>query len=144
MLKTITTIDPTLSKLPLAPLKITDTFSFSSTNKNPFQTKTNFIDTANPCQTLYQPHTAAIRGPYATLPSSSFTVNPIEPSAVSTQNYTVYFAAMNKSVRTFDGLDHQNTPEECLHPIDAHMIFTMGEPPLDDVGSNQWHKQKTS
>ena len=73
VLKTISTIEPTLSKLPLAPLKITDTFSLSSTNKNPFQTKTNLNDTANPCQTLYQPHTAAKRGPYATLPSSSST-----------------------------------------------------------------------
>ena len=33
---------------------------------------------------------------------------------------------MNKSEENFDGLDHQYTPEECLHQTDTHMIFTIG------------------
>ena len=41
---------------------------------------------------------------------------------------------MNKSVKTFDYLDHQYTPEEYLYQIDAHMIFTVREQPLDPVG----------
>ena len=40
---------------------------------------------------------------------------------------------MNKSAKTFDGLGHQYTPEELSHQIEAHMIFTMGEQPLDPV-----------
>ena len=35
--------------------------------------------------------------------------------SVIPQTYTVSFVALNKSVQTSNGLDHQNTPEECLH-----------------------------
>ena len=49
---------------------------------------------------------------------------------------------MNKTVKPFDGLDHQYTPEEYLQQIDAHIIFTMGEQPIDPVAYNQWHKRK--
>ena len=49
---------------------------------------------------------------------------------------------MNKSVGTFDGLDHQSTPEEDLHQIDAHIFFTMKEKLLNPVACYQWHKQK--
>ena len=49
---------------------------------------------------------------------------------------------MSKSVKTFDGLDHQYSSKEELHQIDAHMTFTMGEQPVDPVDYNQWHKQK--
>ena len=68
-------------------------------------------------------------------------MNPIDPSSAHTQNYTVPFVAMNKSVNTFDGINHQNTPEEHLHQIDAHIIFTMGEQPLSPAAYNQGHKQ---
>ena len=55
MLNTTTTTVPTLSR-PL--INIVHTYSLDSTNNNPFQTTTNLNDTANPCQTLYQQHTA--------------------------------------------------------------------------------------
>ena len=109
---------------------------------NPFQTKTNSNATANPSQTLYQRHTTSNvqpiphhTGPFASLLSSS------KPS-VNRQNYTVTFVEMNKSVKTFDGLDHQYTPEEFLHQIDAHMIFNMREQPLEPIDDIQWHKRK--
>ena len=71
------------------------------------------------------------------LPSSSSTVNPINPSSLNTQNYTVPFVAMNKSVEPFDLFDHQFTPENILHEIDANMIFTIGEQIFDPVAYNQ-------
>ena len=38
---------------------------------------------------------------------------------------------MNQFVKISDRLDCQYPPEEYLHQIDAHMIFTIGEQPLD-------------
>ena len=52
-----------------------------------------------------------------------------------------FSVAINKSVQTFDGLDHQRTPEEHLHQSDAHIIFTMGQQPFDLGSYNQWHKR---
>ena len=49
---------------------------------------------------------------------------------------------MNKSVKTFHELDHENTPAEYLHQIDAHTTFTMGEQPLDRETYKQEHKLK--
>ena len=71
--------------------------------------------TANESQTLYQSHSAPNVGTSANLPFSSSTVNPINFSSVNTQVCTVPFFAMNKSLKTFDGLDHQFTPEELMH-----------------------------
>ena len=48
---------------------------------------------------------------------------------------------MNKSVKTFDELDHHYTPEQHLHQIDSYMIFTTEEHPLDLVANYEWHKQ---
>ena len=50
-------------------------------------------------------------------------MKPIEPSLASTQNYSVPFVAINNSMETFDGYDHQCTPEKYVHQTDAHMIF---------------------
>ena len=47
---------------------------------------------------------------------------------------------MNKSVKSFDEIDHQYTPEKYLYQIDGHMIFTVGEEPLDPVAYNDCHK----
>ena len=142
LLKTITTTVPTLSRPPLAPLNFADTYSLSSTTNNPFQTNTNLNATADQCQNLLEPHTARKIGPSAYLPSSSSTVNPTKPSSVKTQIYTISYVVMNKSVKVFDGLDHHYTHEEYLHQIDPHMIFTVGEQPLDPIGYNQRHKRK--
>ena len=91
MLKTLTTTVSTFSKPPLAPLNIADTYSFNSSNNIPFRKNNNLNATANQCQALYQPHTATNLGPFAILPSSSFTVDPINPSFVKTRNYTSPF-----------------------------------------------------
>ena len=69
-------------------------------------------------------------------------MNPLNFFLVNTQNKTVPFAARKKSVKTFDGLDHQYTPEKDLQQIDTHMIFTIGEQPLNLLAGNQWHKRK--
>ena len=45
-------------------------------------------------------------------------------------------------MRTFNGLDFQNTPGKKLHQIDAHIIFDKGEYPLDLAAYNRWHKQE--
>ena len=79
MLNTRTTTVLTLSRLPMAPLIFADTYSLGSTNNTPFLSISNFNATANQRQTLYQPHTAPNVGPSAILPSSSSTVNPINP-----------------------------------------------------------------
>ena len=113
----------------------------NSTNINLFETKTYLYSTASPCQTLYEQHTRPNIGPSATLPSSSITVNPINPPhPVTTQNHSAHFVTMNKPMKIFDGLDYQYTPEENLRHFGAHKIFTLREQPLDRVVYNQWHK----
>ena len=91
ILNTKTTTVPILSMSSLAPLIITETLSLSSTNNNPFQANTKLNATANPCWTLYQPHTAP--NMQQNLPAisswSSSTVNPMNFSSVYIQNYTV-------------------------------------------------------
>ena len=77
-------------------------------------------------------------------PSSFSTVDPINASHFSCNYTKLYctFAALNKSVKTFDGLDHQYTPEKYLHRIDAHNFSTKGEQPIDHIfdGRNEkWH-----
>ena len=49
---------------------------------------------------------------------------------------------MNKAVKTFDGLDHQNAPDTYLHEIDPQTVLTMGATRIDPVAYNQWHKRK--
>ena len=107
MLNEITTTNTTLSKAPLAPLFFAGTYSLSATNIKPVRTNTNLNDTANPCRTLYQPHSANVIGPSAILFSSPSSVNTRNLSPVFTKDYSVPFVAMNKSVKTFDGLEHQ-------------------------------------
>ena len=46
---------------------------------------------------------------------------------------------MKKSVKTSNGLDHQNTPVEHLHQNHAHMNITMGKQPVSPVAFVQWH-----
>ena len=127
MLNTITTTVPSLPRLPLAPPNIVGTHSLSSTNRNPFQRNINLNAIANPCQRLYQTHTEPNIGSFATLRSSSSTViKTINICLVITQNYFVTFVEKKKSVKTNDGIDHQNTTENYLNPL----------------AFKQWHKTK--
>ena len=112
MLNPINTTVPTLSRSLLAPLNLADTYSLTSTNKNSFQTNTNLNATANPSQTLYQPHAPTNTGLSAILLSSSSAMSSINPPLAFTQNYTVPYVSMSKSVKAFGRLDHQYTPEE--------------------------------
>ena len=76
---------------------------------------------------------------FAFLYSSSATVNPINLSPVIANHHTVLFVAMKKSMETFDGLDHQYTPEENLYQIDALIsISTNGKQSLDPIAFIQW------
>ena len=111
MLNTETTKFYTLSRPPLAPLIYAGFYSSISTINNPFQLISNLNTASNPCQTLYQPRIAHNIGSSAFFLSSSSTLNPIHPSSVGTQNYTVPFVAMKKPMEAFDGLNHQYTPE---------------------------------
>ena len=61
------------------------------------------------------------------------TANPISYSPVNQRINNVTFVALNKSAKTFDGLDQQNSPEKHSHHIIADIIFTMGKQPLDPV-----------
>ena len=143
MLNAITTTVPTLPRTPVFSLNIVETYSLCSTNNSPFHTNANFNATANPAETLYQSLSAPNIGPSVSGHSFSSvpTVNPINPSPVFLQHYTVLFLARNKSLKTFDGLDNQYTPKEYLLQIDSHAIFTMGEQSLNPVAYNQWHKR---
>ena len=116
----------TLSGPLLAPLNIAFTYSLSSTDNNPFQRDTNSNATSNPCQMFYQLHTAPNIGPSAILPSSISTVSQINSSSGITKNHTVPSVAVDKSVETFDGLDHQYTPGKNVNQIDAHIILYHG------------------
>ena len=112
MLKTKTTTFLTLSRPPMAPLNIADIYTLRKKNIIPFETKPILNATANPFQTLYQPFTAHIMNPSPFLFLSYSTLNPNNPSSINTQIYTICFVEMNKSEKTFDGLDHQCTPEK--------------------------------
>ena len=83
---------------------------------------------ANPYQTLHQQHTAPKIGGVENLflSSSLPNVTPISHSPAVTQISTISFVAMTKSVKIFDGLDHQYTPEKDLQQVAAYMVFTMG------------------
>ena len=119
----------------------------TSTNPNNIQTNTTPNATNINPQTLYQPHTTPLQQFYQPNFSSLQTVSTTSTGqnttlpVITTQNQTVNLA-MNKSVKPFDGLDHQYTPEEYLQQKDAHNNFTMGEQPLDLLGFNQWKKNK--
>ena len=108
MLNTITTTILNLSGPPLVPLNVVDTYSMGITNKMSFQTYSKLNATLIPFQTLYQPHTKLNIEPTASLPLSSSvpTVNPMNRLPANSENSTVHFVAMNRSVKTFDGLDH--------------------------------------
>ena len=84
---------------------------------------------------LYQPYTAPYICPSANLPSFSSvpTANTINPSPVNTHFYTVFFVAMKKLVKTFDGQDHQYTPENYLFHNDDQVIFATIEQLLRPV-----------
>ena len=128
MLSIITKSDPPPTRPSLDLLTSVDIFSLTSTNNNPLRTTTILIATAHSSQTLYPPHTAPITGKFASLLPSTFvsTVNPINPPPVITQNFTLPFVAIIKSLKTVvDGLDHRKTPEEYSHQIDAHMNFNI-------------------
>ena len=126
----------------MIPLNFADAYSLGSTKKNQFKTSTIKNATAYQCQILCQPHTSHNRCPRAYILYSAATVKRLNPFSVNTQNFTLRFVAMNKSVKTFDGIEHYYTSEEHLHEIDAQMIFTMREKPLDPEIYNQKHKQK--
>ena len=66
-------------------------------------------------------------------------MSPINLPRVNTQKYIVPFVAWHKTVKTFDGLNHQYAPEEYPYQVDAHMMFTMGEQPFDPVACIQLH-----
>ena len=144
MLNTNATTVPALSSFFLAPLSFAKTYSLSSTNNVHFQINTNLNATAKTSQTIYQPQTAQNMGRSANIPSSSYapTVKSINPSPVITQIHIVAFVAMNNSVETFDGLDHQNTAGKVLHQIGSRMNLALGEQPLDPVAYNHWQKRQ--
>ena len=48
---------------------------------------------------------------------------------------------MNKSVKIFDGLGHQNTPEKFSQEFDVHMLFAIRKWPIELVAYKQWHKR---
>ena len=111
-----------------------------------FKTNTISNATANTSKTLYQPHTAPNIGPFANLSLSSSVPsrNPVNPPPFSTKIYSVPFVATNNSVKHFDGHDHQYSSEKTLHQIDAHMIFFIGQQPLDSVALRQWQRREVA
>ena len=108
MMNTSTTTVPALPKPPVTPLNVAETYSLSSTNYIPSRNNTNLNATANLSQPLYQPQTAPNLGPFASFTTSIFVpnVHPKNFSSSFTQDYTVPFVAMIKTVRHFDGIDH--------------------------------------
>ena len=128
----------------MTPFSIVDAYSMSSTNNNPFQTNTSLNATATSSQTSHKPHTDPKTSPSASLPSSSvvFTKQATNKCPVTAQSFTLAFVAMNKSVKTSDGREHQIIPEKLLYQVEPHMNFTMGDQPPDLVAYNQWHEPK--
>ena len=97
-------------------LKNAGFYSLSSTIKNLFQTiQFWLLLQMHPKRYTNHIHNAALNtGRPASLPSSSSipTGYQVNPPPVVTHNYTVSCVAINKSMKTFDGLDRKLTPEK--------------------------------
>ena len=65
-------------------------------------------------------------------------MSPINRCQLNTQNFNIPFVAWNISVKTADRFDHQYTPEEFLHQIDANMFYII----RDVLLYIQWHRRK--
>ena len=83
--------------------------------------------------------------------SSSFsnipTYNTVPPSTIpqSTVSHPTYIncsSSISEPIKLFDGLDHNYTPEELLHHIEARVTFSLGVQPTSDHEFNFWHARR--
>ena len=134
MLGKNTTTVTTSSGPPLVASNIADFYSLNFNNSIISQTNTKYL--------LYIHFNTFGRA--SNLPSSSSipTVNQLKFPPTYIQSFTVLFVTLDESVKTFDRLPHQCTPEKPLHEIDAYLVFTVGHHLFQPFVSNQEHGQK--
>ena len=50
--------------------------------------------------------------------------------------------SISEPIKTFDGLDHNYTPEECLQHIEARVTFFLGLQPTSEHDYKFWHARR--
>ena len=76
--------------------------------------------------------------------SNNPTYNTVPPSTIShnTISHPTYInssTSISESIKPFDGLDHNYTPEESLQHIEARVTFSLGLQPTSEHEYKFWH-----
>ena len=79
--------------------------------------------------------------------SNNPTYNTAPPSTISysTMSHPTYInssTSISEPIKPFDGLDHNNTPEEYLQYIEARVTFSLGLQPTSEHEYKVWHARR--
>ena len=79
--------------------------------------------------------------------SNNLIYNTTPPSTVSynTMSHPTYInssTSLSEPIKTFDGLDHNYTPEEYLRHIEARVTFSLGLQPTSEHEYKFWHARR--
>ena len=79
--------------------------------------------------------------------SNNPTYNTVPPSTIShnTISHPTYInssTSISEPIKPFDGLDHNYTPEEYLHHIEARVTFSLGLQPTSEHEYKVWHARR--
>ena len=76
--------------------------------------------------------------------SNNPTYNTTPPSTIShnTMSHPTYINSSTSISEPFDGLDHNNTPEEYLQHIEARVTFSLGLQPTSEHEYKFWHARR--
>ena len=66
-------------------------------------------------------------------------------TSLSTLPHSTYInssTSISEPIKPFDGLDHNNTPEESSQHIEARVTFSVGLQPTSDLDHKVWHARR--
>ena len=70
-------------------------------------------------------------------------VPPLQYMPMQHDTFIITSASIPEPMNPFDGLDHSNTPEECLKQIEARLSFAIGkEPQNNPINYRSWHNRR--
>ena len=111
--------------------------------------QTSQIQKPNPPSTTIRtnPHFHNTSNTSLTNISNNPTYNTTPPSTIShnTMSHPTYInssTSISEPIKPFDGLDHNNTPEEYLQHIDARVTFSLGLQPTSEHEYKFWHARR--
>ena len=79
--------------------------------------------------------------------SDNPTYNTVPPSTIyhNTSSHTTYInssTSISETIKPFDGLDHNYTPEEYIQHIEARVTFSLGLQPTSENENKFWHARR--